>query len=105
MTKDIEAKADYQTRHPRGSELLLVAEVADTTVQHDLTTKRDLYLRAGVSEYWVLDLKRRCLVVHREPADTKYATVSKLSEVEAVTIDAANASMLVARMLRDPLEK
>ncbi len=101
----IETKADYQTRHPRGEELLLVVEVADSTVQHDLTTKRSLYLRAGVSEYWVLDLKRRCLVVHRQPAETKYATVLTLGEDEAVSIDLAKSSISVAQMLPDLLEK
>ncbi len=39
-------------RHPRGDELVLVVEVADTTLKGDLTIKRDLYARAGVPEYW-----------------------------------------------------
>jgi Uma2 family endonuclease len=100
-----EAKADYQTRYPRGKELLLVVEVVDTTVQHDLTTKRDLYLRAGVREYWVLDLKRRYLVVHRQPAGTKYTTVLTLCEGESASVESAKSGISVARMLPDPLEK
>ena len=52
-------------RHPRGDEIVLVVEVADTTLRGDLTVKRDLYARAGVPEYWVLSLKGRKLIVHR----------------------------------------
>lgn len=100
-----EAKADYQTRYPRGPELLLVVEAADTTVQHDLTTKRDLHLRAGVSEYWVLDLKRRSLVVHRQPAGTKYAALVTLSEGDSVSVEVASRRISVARMLPEPIEK
>jgi Uma2 family endonuclease len=99
-----EAKAEYQNRYPRGSELLLVVEVADATVQNDLTKKRNLYLRAGVSEYWVLDLRRRCLVVHRQPAGMKYALVVTLSEKESVLVG-EQSEMPIARMLPDPPEK
>jgi Uma2 family endonuclease len=61
----VEPKTDYRRRHPKGEEMALVIEVANTTLQPDLTTKRDLYARAGVREYWVLDLNGRRLVVHR----------------------------------------
>jgi len=98
-----ETKAEYQTRYPRGTELLLVVEISDTTIQHDLTTKRDLYLRAGVGEYWVVDLKRRRLVVHRQPAGSKYATVLSLREGESAALEGADSSIPVARMLPDPL--
>src|SRR5262249_49548446 len=40
---------------PGPSDLRLVAEVADTTLAFDLSTKAGLYARASISEYWVLD--------------------------------------------------
>jgi Uma2 family endonuclease len=60
-----EWKPDYEHRHPRGDECILVAEVSDTTVRFDLSRKATLYAKAGVREYWVVDLTRRVLVVHR----------------------------------------
>lgn len=54
-----EKKADYEQRHPRGDEVVLVIEVSDTTVAFGLSRKATLYARAGVPEYWVLDLVRR----------------------------------------------
>lgn len=73
-------------RHPRGEELLIVVEVADTTVRGDLTIKRDLYARAGVPEYWVLNLKSRKLIVHRGLAEGRYMSVVTLTSEESVSI-------------------
>jgi Uma2 family endonuclease len=62
----------YRSRHPRGDEMLLVAEIADSSVRQDLTIKRDLYARAGVPENWVLDVSSSRLIVHRRPAGGNY---------------------------------
>jgi hypothetical protein len=75
-----EAGGEYGRRHPRGDELLLIVEVADTSLRQDLTTKRDLYARASVAEYWVLDLQLRRLIVHRNPADGEYRETAILAE-------------------------
>jgi Uma2 family endonuclease len=84
-------------RHPRGDELLLVVEVADTTLRGDLTVKRDLYARAGVPEYWVLSLKTRKLMVHRELAGDCYLNIVTLDVHESVTI--GDRTIAVAAML------
>jgi Uma2 family endonuclease len=81
----IESKADYRRRHPRGDELLLAVEVADTTVRYDATMKRDLYARAGVPEYWVLDIGGRRVVVHRTPVAGKYEQIDSVPENAAVS--------------------
>jgi Uma2 family endonuclease len=75
-----EAGGVYAKRHPRGDELLLIVEVADTSLRQDLTTKRHLYARASVGEYWVLDLQSRRLIVHRNPADGEYREMAILNE-------------------------
>jgi Uma2 family endonuclease len=74
-----ETSGEYGKRHPRGDELLLVAEVADTSLRQDLTTKRDLYARASVGEYWVLDLQSRRLIVHRSPLQGEYRETAILN--------------------------
>jgi Uma2 family endonuclease len=51
------------------TEPLLVIEVADSSLQYDLTVKTELYARAGIPEYWVVDLVHRRLFVFREPKD------------------------------------
>jgi Uma2 family endonuclease len=96
----MESKAEYRGRHPRGDELLLLIEVADTTVQYDATIKRDLYARAQVPEYWVLDVTGRRLIVHRNALQGKFGQVMTLSESDTVCIESQpGASIPVAEML------
>lgn len=80
-----EMKDDYRRRHPRGDELLLAIEVADTTVRYDATTKRDLYARAGVPEYWVLDIPGRKLIVHRGLTQGQFEQIETLPESAVVS--------------------
>lgn len=49
------------------STALLVVEVSDTTLAIDLGDKALLYAAAGITDYWVLDLVNRSLIVHRNP--------------------------------------
>lgn len=67
------------TAEPEGNGLIplaslaLVIEVADTTLAHDLGRKQRIYARAGVPEYWVVDVNRE--VIHQlwSPAGEAYS--------------------------------
>jgi|SRR5271157_2181596 len=78
------ANTSFQTSSPQPSDLALVVEIADTTLRFDLTVKAGLYARAGIVEYWVLDLTGRRLIVHREPEPGGYRSVVAYSEFEKV---------------------
>ncbi len=60
-------RPEHRDRHVRGNEVLLAIEVADTSLRQDMVRKRDLYARAGVGEYWVVDLTNHRIIVHRAP--------------------------------------
>jgi Uma2 family endonuclease len=47
---------DYRNAHPRPDEVLLLIEVADSSVRFDRTVKLPLYARAGIPEYWLVNL-------------------------------------------------
>ena len=73
-----------------------------TTVRHDATRKRDLYARAGVPEYWVLDLNGRRLIVHRDLNVEKdqYDSIQSYREDEAVAIESRpGESVFVSALL------
>jgi Uma2 family endonuclease len=59
------------TEHP--STALLVVEVSDTTLEFDSTRKAAIYARAGITEYWIVNLVDNRLEVHRQPVvDSKF---------------------------------
>lgn len=57
---------------PRAEDILLVVEVADTTLAWDRRTKMPLYARHGVREAWIVDLRARRIEVYREPSGAGY---------------------------------
>ena len=59
---------DYLNRHPRGEDVALVVEVADSSLARDREQKRRLYARAGVPVYWIINLSENQLEVYSAPA-------------------------------------
>lgn len=74
----------FLTKTPQPHDLELVVEVSDTSLVFDLTTKAGLYARAGIQEYWVLDIQGRRLLVHREPVAGRYSAIVAYGENETV---------------------
>jgi Uma2 family endonuclease len=68
------AVADYQRAHPR--QALLVVEVAEASLRKDLGVKATVYARAGVEEYWVVDLLARTFHRHTDPTPDGYTKVT-----------------------------
>ncbi len=59
------AARDYRDDHPKRP--VLVVEVADDSLARDRVRKGSLYARAGVADYWIVNLRERVLEVHRKP--------------------------------------
>ena len=51
----------YFDRHPLAIEVHLAIEVANSSLQYDLSEKAALYAEAGVHEYWIVDAKALCI--------------------------------------------
>ncbi len=65
-------KGGYRANHPTASEILLVVEVADTSVGFDFGRKLKLYARFGVQEVWVLNVQTDTLHFFRSRTDVGY---------------------------------
>jgi hypothetical protein len=78
-------RPDGYPRHPRSADILLVIEVADTTLAHDRDVKIPLYARAGIPEAWLVDLTAERIAVHREPHADRYAHVRSASPGDVLT--------------------
>jgi len=75
---------EIRDANPQPGDLLLVVEISDSTLGFDLTTKAELYARAAIADYWVLDVPARRLIVHRNPRNGLYQSITAYSEHEAV---------------------
>ncbi len=68
----------YRSRHPRPEDVVLVVEVADTTVAFDRHTKLPLFAHHGIPEAWLVDLPAGVLEIHREPEEGAYTRLDRL---------------------------
>ncbi|MGH8575763.1 MAG: Uma2 family endonuclease [Gammaproteobacteria bacterium] len=69
----LKARADfYRSAHPRPDDVLLIVEVADTTLTYDRDIKMPLYARHGIPGVWLVDLANKRLHVFTSPSDPGY---------------------------------
>ncbi len=107
LGQDLDPEPDFAViaGTPRGSSghptmADLVVEVAGSSLDFDTNAKRLLYARAGIRDYWVVDINGRRLLVYRDPQNGDYTTQQVLGPADAVSPLAAPAvSVRVADLL------
>lgn len=72
-------RRDYRRRRPLSSEVLLLIEVSDSTLEYDRGEKARLYAEAGIADYWIVNIPARAIEVHREPQRGRYRSVTVYS--------------------------
>jgi len=65
-------EAQYAVAHPKPSQILLVVEVAVSSLRYDAGAKLGAYARRGVREYWSVDVEHEHVDVFREPKGECY---------------------------------
>ena len=75
----LKLRPDGYPTHPRAADLLLVVEVADTTLAYDRDVKLPLYAGAGIPEVWLVDLPGERIQVYHDPAGGRYASGRSVS--------------------------
>jgi Uma2 family endonuclease len=78
----------YSSAHPTPVDVLLLIEVADTSLLLDRRVKMPLYARGGVREAWLCDLTTGRVDVHRDPTAGRYATIRTLTGAQSLTVSA-----------------
>jgi len=69
-------RADYyRSSHPDCDDVLLVVEVADSSLRFDRDTKVGLYARHGIHEVWLVDVRAKQLTRYRNPAQDTYTGI------------------------------
>jgi hypothetical protein len=75
----------YKGSHPGPEDVLLLIEIADSSLTFDRRVKAPLYGQAGVRELWIVNIKDRTIEVYREPSDAGFRAISIVRGQERVS--------------------
>jgi Uma2 family endonuclease len=63
---------DYMQSLPTAQDVLLLIEVADTSLQYDRNVKLPLYAKHQIPEVWLIDVKEKCFDIYQQPENDYY---------------------------------
>jgi Uma2 family endonuclease len=97
--------ADYRHAHP--ARAALIVEVAESSLAFDRTRKGSLYARAGIADYWIVNLEERVVEVYRDPGPDltapfgwRYSSVERVRPPATLTLlELPQAAVRVAALL------
>jgi len=75
----------YAGEHPGSADVLLVIEVADSSLGYDRDVKTPLYAAAAIPELWIVDLTGQVIEVHSQPASGEYTVTRAVGRGESFT--------------------
>jgi Uma2 family endonuclease len=78
----------YRDRRPSPDETFAVVEVSNSTLAFDRDVKRRIYGAARIPEYWIVDVRKKRIHVHREPHDLGYGAEEVREQHETVSFAA-----------------
>jgi Uma2 family endonuclease len=78
----------HPNAHPKPRDVLLLVEVSDSSLDYDRGAKRELYARAAVREFWIVDLTTNSVLVHRDPKDGVYGSVASVDMSGTLHVEA-----------------
>jgi Uma2 family endonuclease len=79
-------RRDYRVRRPEASDIWLLIEVSESSLAKDLGRKARLYARAGIADYWIINVAGRTVEVRREPRDGIYERVQSFRPGEMIPL-------------------
>lgn len=65
----------YEAAHPGPDDILLLIELADSSIDYDRGIKIPFYARYQIPEVWLVSLKEKCLEAYHGPAGDEYQYV------------------------------
>jgi Uma2 family endonuclease len=79
---------DYRNGPPGAANVTCVIEVADNSLPRDLGVKLQMYARAGIGQYVVVDLVHDVVLDHRKPSGDRYLEMASLRAGDDVELHA-----------------
>lgn len=85
---------EYLKHHPYPVNIFWLIEYSDSTLDKDLEIKTKIYAEAKISEYWVVNLVKRELIIFRDPQNGEYT--SKLTLTDGIIYPLAFPDLAVS---------
>jgi Uma2 family endonuclease len=79
------SRKNYVRGRPEAQDVLLVIEVAATSLAFDRNTNGPLYAKTGIADYWIVNVRNRCVEVYREPVRGRYTDRQTYRDDETVS--------------------
>ena len=74
----------YSSAHPGPADILLIVEIAQTSIDYDREVKSGVYARSGVPEYWLADLNENLLTCYSSPEGGTYQRVERYTRGQSL---------------------
>ena len=92
-------KDRYTSKHPRPKDVFLLIEVSDSTLETDRRVKSPLYAKAGIPEYWIINIPDKQIEVYRNPKEEKYTTKKVYKKSQKVKCESIDFEIKVSDIL------
>jgi Uma2 family endonuclease len=89
----------YRANLPTPSDILLIVEVAESTLSYDRDVKMPLYAKFGIPEAWLIDVNGETLTRYTDPGLEGYKSVQVLGKSESVAC--LGIEIAIAKILRE----
>ena len=92
----------YRGSHPTPADVLLLVEVAESTLRYDRGVKLPLYAQAGIGEVWIIDIAGGHVEVNRRPQGDAFTDQTSRQRGESLTVEALPSLRLSVQDLLGP---
>jgi Uma2 family endonuclease len=83
----LKRKADfYESGLPQSVDVILLIEVADSTIDSDRELKIPIYAEDDIAEVWLVDINNACIEVYRQPTSDGYQELLKYYRGQTLSI-------------------
>jgi len=88
----------YRDQRPGSRDVLLVIEVADSSLIDDQSEKARIYAEAEIQEYWIVNIPHRCVEVYREPDHETYQSIAQYDSAFVAPLACSDAKLSIREL-------
>lgn len=89
----------YRQRHPYSEDILLIIEIANSTLDIDLGKKKIIYAKNKIREYWVIDMQQKTLILLQNPYQDNYQVKQEIKQGNLYLTAFPDISISVEKLL------